>query len=111
MTIDGSRPVDILPLASGITSNTTSATTRGHIGSKTFWAEVVGTGAVAVTVNIYGARTIAAANGVLLATLTLSGTTQAQDATPTSIAAYPYYYVTTTGISGTGATVRVEAFY
>lgn len=100
-----------LTLISGVTTNTTSATIAGITGGKTFWAEVVGTGAVTATVSIYGARTSTAANGVLLATITLSGTTQAQDASAVSTAAYPYYYVVTTNVTGTGATVRAEAFY
>lgn len=100
-----------LTLASGVTTNTTSATVAGMTGNKTFWAEVVGTGSLTATVTVYGCRTSTAANGVLLATLTLSGTTQAQDAAATSTASYPYYYVTTASVTGTGATVRVEVFY
>lgn len=106
----GGAAVSALSLMSGVTTNTTSATLAGVSGPKTFWAEVVGTGAVSVLVTIYGARTSAAANGVLLATLSLSGTTQAQDAAATSTAPYPYYYAVTSGISGTSATVRVEIF-
>lgn len=106
-----SSPVGVTTLASGVTTNTTSATTAGVGGYKTFWAEVVGTGAVTATVTIYGARTSTASNGVLLATLTLSGTTQAQDAAATSTAPYPYYYVTTENVTGTAATVLVEVFY
>jgi aspartate/tyrosine/aromatic aminotransferase len=79
--------------------------------SKTFWGEVSGTGAVTATITIYGARTSTAANGVLLATLTLSGTTKATDAVGASTATYPYYYVTTANVTGTGATVNVEVFY
>ena len=94
----------------GVTTNTTSATIQSLAGAKTFWAEVVGTGAVTATVAFYGARTSAAANGVLLATITLSGTTRAQDAAGASLAPYPYYYVVTTGVTGTGATVQAEIF-
>lgn len=98
-------------LASGVTTNTTSATVAGMTGNKTFWAEVVGTGSVTATVTVYGARTSTASNGVLLATITLTDTTQDQDAAATSTASYPYYYVTTANVTGTGATVRVEVFY
>lgn len=94
----------------GVTSNTTSSTVASAVGPKTFWAEVVGTGAVTATVAFYGARTSSAANGVLLATITLSGTTQAQDAAGASFAPYPYYYIVTTGVTGTGATVQAEIF-
>ena len=52
------RPTDAVTLAAGITTNTTTQTVRGRTGYKTFWAEVVGTGAVTATVTIYGCRTI-----------------------------------------------------
>ena len=107
----GGGAVQSAVLASGVTTNTTSATSAGMTGNKTFWAEVVGTGAVTATVAVYGARTSTASNGVLLATLTLSGTTQAQDAAGVSSASYPYYYIVTTNVTGTGATVRAEVFY
>ena len=41
-----SRPTDIVTLAADITTNTTTQAVRGRAGYKTFWAEVVGTGAV-----------------------------------------------------------------
>ena len=44
-----SRPTDAVTLAAGITTNTTTQTVRGRTGYKTFWAEVVGTGAVTAT--------------------------------------------------------------
>ena len=106
-----SRPTDAVTLAAGITTNTTTQTVRGRAGYKTFWAEVVGTGAVTADIAIYGCRTIENANGVLVATSNLTGTTRDQDAATTSTAVYPYYYVTTTNVTGTGATVRVEVFY
>jgi hypothetical protein len=103
--------VTSLTLASGVTSNTTSASVSGVTGPKTFWGEVSGTGAVTATIAIYGDVDDDEAGGVLLATITLSGTTKATDATPTSTASFPYYYVTTTNVTGTGATVNVYAFY
>ncbi|MBF0262294.1 MAG: hypothetical protein HQL97_10735 [Magnetococcales bacterium] len=108
--LDIARPTDSVVLVAGVTTNTTSPTVRGRVGYKTFWAEVVGTGAVTATVAIYGCRTIQNANGVLVATITLSDTTRDQDAATTSTAVYPYYYVTTTNVTGTDATVRVEVF-
>ena len=67
--------------------------------------------AVTATIKIYGARTATATNGVLVATITLSGTTTAVDAATPSLAVYPYYYVVFENITGTGATVRAEVFY
>ncbi len=109
--LDIARPTDSVVLVAGVTTNTTSPTVRGRVGYKTFWAEVVGTGAVTATVTIYGCRTPAAENGVLLATITLTATTRDQDAAATSTAPYPYMYAITTNVTGTGATVNVEVFY
>jgi hypothetical protein len=109
--LTGDASVNSLTLASGVTANSTSTAVAGVPGVKTFWGEVAGTGAVTATAAVYGARTSTAVNGVLLATITLSGTTQAQDVATTSTANYPYYYVVTTNVTGTGATVHVEVFY
>jgi hypothetical protein len=104
--------VQVLTLATGITTNTTSPAMAGVSGNKTFWAEVIcSSGACTQTVAIYGARTNSAANGLLLCTITLSGTPRDQDACAVSTAAYPYYYVVTTNTTGTGATGSVYAFF
>ena len=94
-----------------MTTNTSSDPVVGARGNKTFWAEISGSGAVSVTVTIYGNRTDSNSGGVLLATISLSGTDSAKDAAAVSTAAYPYYYATTASISGTGATVNVYAFF
>ena len=103
--------IEHVNLANGVTTNSTSDTTKGLPETKTFWGEVVGTGAVTATIKIYGARTATAANGVLVATITLSGTTTAVDAATPSFAVYPYYYVVVENLTGTGATARAEAFF
>lgn len=103
--------IEHVNLINGVTTNATSATILGLPEAKTFWGEVVGTGAVTATIKIYGARTATAANGVLVATITLSGTTTATDAATPSFAVYPYYYVVTENVTGTDATVRAEVFY
>ncbi len=104
--------VQFKTLMNGVTTNTTSAAVQiPATGNKTFWADVAGTGAVTATVTIFGCRTATAANGVLLATITLSGTTSTQDAAGSATAPYPYYYATTASVTGTGAAVRVEAYY
>lgn len=103
--------VNSTTLASGVTTNTTSAAVASPSGFKTVWAQVVGTGAVSVIVDVYGDIDADEASGVLLATITLSGTTQAQDAAASITANYPYFYVTTRSISGTGATVSVSLLY
>ena len=103
--------IEHVNLINGVTANATSDTKLGLPEAKTFWGEVVGTGAVTATIKIYGARTATAANGVLVATITLSGTTTAVDAATPSFAVYPYYYVVVENLTGTGATARAEAFF
>ena len=103
--------IEHVNLINGVTTNTTSDTLLGLPSAKTFWGEVTGTGAVSATVKIYGCRTATAANGVLVATLSPSGTTTGVDVATTSLAVYPYYYVVTENVTGTGATVNVEVFY
>ncbi len=104
--------VQFKTLMSGVTTNTTSSAIQiPSTGNKTFWAEVVGTGAVTATVTVFGCRTATAENGVLLATITLSDTTRDQDAASVSTAPYPYFYAVTANVTGTGATVLVEVYY
>ena len=96
--------VSVLPIASGVTTNTTSSAVAGVTGTKTIWGEVVcSSGACAQTQAIYGARENGAANGLLLCTLALSGTARAQDVCTGVTADYPYLYVITTNTSGTAA--------
>ena len=108
-------PVQTLTIASGVTSNSVGATVAGVVGVKSFYGEVVGTGAVTATISLYCARvasaTPTAATAVLLGTITLSGTTQHQDMTPVSTAACKNIFPVFTSITGTGATVLVEAWY
>lgn len=108
-------PVQTLTIASGVTTNTTSTVgVLGVTGNKTFWMEVRGTGAVTATITIYGARVANATTAELIALnepTILSSTTVAVNAAAVSTAAYPYYYVKTESVTGTGATVLVEAYY
>lgn len=100
----GGGAVQTLTIASGVTTNTTTAAVAGVSGTKTFWGEVVcSSGACTQTQAIYGARENGAANGLLLCTLTLSGTARAQDVCTGVTADYPYLYVITTNTSGTAA--------
>lgn len=104
-------------IADTLTTNTTSTARPAEIAAgdnpapKSFYGQVVGTGAVTQTQAIYGDIDSDAANGILLCTLTLSGTTRAQDACPVITATYAYYYVVTTNTTGTGATGAVYAMY
>lgn len=100
-------------VAAGVTTNTTTAAVLvpSGVGFKSFYGQVAGTGAVTQTQAIYGDIDNDAANGVLLCTLTLSGTTRAQDACPPFTANFAYYYVVTSNTTGTGATGAVYAMY
>lgn len=99
-------------LAAGVTTNTTSTAVVAITGPKTFWGQVVcSSGACTQTQAIYGDIDNDAANGVLLCTLTLSGTPRAQDVCATSTAPYRYFYVVTTSTTGTGARGDVYALY
>lgn len=103
--------IEHINLIHGVTTNTTSDTVTGLPEAKTFWGEVVGTGAITAPIKVYGARTATAANGVLVATITLTGNDVVVDAATPSFAVYPYYYVVTSNVTGTGVTVRAEVFY
>jgi hypothetical protein len=103
--------VSIQTLASGVTTNTTTAAVMAGAGPISFYGEVVGTGTVTQTQAIYGDVNGDAANGILLCTLTLSGTTRAQDACPVVTAEFAYFYVVTTNTTGTGATGAVYGMY
>ena len=110
----GDGAISTILLASGITTNTTTAAVAGVAGNKTFWMEIVGTGAVSVDIAIYGARVSnpTANELVLLCTKTgMASTDKKVDACATSTAPYPYYVVQTTNISGTSASVSVYVFH
>lgn len=95
----------------GVTTNTTSATTAIPSGGKTPIARVDGTGAVTATVTYFGAMTSTAANGISLCVVTLSGTTRhvkGCDGAAQFSTDYPFYYASTTNVTGTGATVIAE---
>lgn len=100
-------------VAAGITTNTTTTpvTIPNAVGYRSFYGQVVGTGAVTQTQAIYGDIDSDAASGVLLCTITLSGTTRAQDACPPFTANFAFFYVVTTNTTGTGATGAIYAMY
>lgn len=110
--------VAVQPLAVNVTTNTTSTALPAEVADthnprvKTFWGQVVcSSGACTQTQAIYGDVDADGANGVLLCTLTLSGTPRAQDVCAGSTAPYRYYYVVTTGTTGTAARGDVYAMY
>ena len=111
----GGGTVQTLTIASGVTTNTTTAAVAGVSGDKTYWARVAGTGAVTATVEFLGCHstTVSAAECVSLGTIALSGTTSKYNVPTPAVgtANYPYMAVTTTNVTGTGATVSAGVFY
>jgi hypothetical protein len=99
-------------IAEDLTTNTTSTARPVPETAKSLYGQVVCTaGACTQTQEIYGDVDSDAANGILLCTLTLSGTTRAQDACPVVTATFLFYYVVTTATTGTAATGTVFAMY
>ena len=100
-------------MATAVTTNTTSTAVALPVGSKSIYGSVTGTGAVTQTQAIYGGITsgVTSSNGILLCTLTLSGTTTAVDACPVITANFLFYIVVTTNTSGTGASGVVTAMH
>ena len=104
--------VTIIPVSTGITTDTTSAVVDVPNGRKTFFGQVECTsGSCIQTQAIYGTNYTTAVKGVLLCTLTLTATTADYDACPVITAAFPRYYVITTLTSGTAATGAVYVAY
>lgn len=100
-------------LATAVTTNTTSTAVALPVGSKSIYGTVTGTGAITQTQAIYGGVTsgVTTTTGILLCTLTLSGTTTVVDACPVITANFLFYIVVTTATTGTGATGVVTAMY
>ena len=99
-------------VAESLTTNTTSTAQPVPETAKSFYGQVVcSSGTCTQTQAIWGDLDSDAANGVLVCTLTLSGTTRAQDACPVVTATFLYYYVVTTNTAGTAATGTVYAMY
>lgn len=100
-------------MASAVTTDTTSAAVALPTGSKTIYGSVTGTGSITQTQKIYGGITsgVTSTTGILLCTLTLSGTTAVYDACPVMTANFLFYIVVTSSTSGTSASGTVTAMY
>ena len=100
-------------MATAVTTNTTSTAVALPTGSKSIYGSVAGTGAVTQTQKIYSGITsgVTATTGILMCTLTLSGTTTAVDQCPVITAAGLFWIVVTSATTGTGATGVVTAMY
>lgn len=100
-------------MASAVTTDTTSTAVALPTGSKTIYGAVTGTGSITQTQKIYGGITsgVTSTTGILLCTLTLSGTTAVYDACPVMTANFLYYIVVTSSTTGTSASGTVTAMY
>lgn len=100
-------------MASAVTTDTTSAAVALPVGSKSIYGAVTGTGAITQTQKIYGGINsgVTSTTGILLCTLTLSGTTAVYDACPVMTANFLYYIVVTSSTTGTSASGTVTAMY
>lgn len=99
------RAKKIIKLLDSVTTTQTGAFIKIPAGSRTIQAVVTGTGAVTATVEFYGSNNEITANGILLATSTLSNTTT--DSTGAVITAeYDVMWAKLISISGTGAVVN-----
>lgn len=104
------RAKTVATLLNAVTTNQTSAAAAVPASRRAIQASISGTGAVSGTVTVFGNNTNAASGGVLLATLSLSGTSS--DVTGADIPAeWPFMYCTLASISGTGAAVTVSVGY
>lgn len=97
------QTISILTVASGVTTNTTTDTVSGVLGTKTFQWVLTGTGAVTQNVVLKGSFDSDGSNPTDLCTLTVSGTAPVVDACPPFTAPFPYLFVTTTVTTGTNA--------
>lgn len=94
----------VFTVLNAVTTNQQSDTFPLVPKERTIEAFIDGTGAVSATLKVYGANTKRATNGVLLATITLSGTNS--DAAGSILSSnWGYVYVVLSAISGTGAAV------
>jgi hypothetical protein len=100
----------VTTLLAAVTTNQTSAAFPIKRGRRTLQSSIAGTGAVSGTVTWYGNNTDAASGGVLLATMSLSGTNS--DVAGADIPSeWPYVYCTLASISGTDAAVTATVGY
>lgn len=97
------QTISILTVASGVTTDTTTDTVSGVLGTKTFQWVLTGTGAVTQTVVLKGSFDSDGSSPTDLCTITISGTAPVADVCAPFTAPFPYLFVTTTNTTGTGA--------
>ena len=102
-------------IATGITTNTTSALVALPVGSKTVVGKITGcSSGCKQTQALYGDQDDDSgtdSDGVLLCTISLSADGGDTDVCPVITANFPYYYVVTTGTAGTSTSGAIYANY
>lgn len=101
-------------LGVAVTTDTTSASITLPTGPKSVYAVLTGTGAITQTIKIYsGVATgfTPSTEGILLCTLTLSGTTTVADQCPVITAPGLFYKQVTSSTSGTSASSTTVVQY
>lgn len=101
------KPTVILSAATTVQTGSVHAQDLNHGSpSRVVHSTVSGSGVVSATILIYGSTNFSATNGVLLATLSPSGTTSASDGVAIT-APWPFVWADLTAISGTSASCTV----
>jgi hypothetical protein len=96
----------VITMLDAATANKTTDAFPIPVGTHTLEAFIAGTGTVSATVNVYGCNTKRTTGGVLLATMTLSGTNT--DGTGSVLNSnWGFMYVVLSAIAGTSAAVTV----
>lgn len=112
--VSAQNRVTVMPVTTGVTTDTTSAVVDVPNGRKSFSGYVTCTaGACTQTQAIYGTNlpTATVAQSYLLCTITLSGTSTDYDVCPVITAAFARVFVVTTSTTGTNATGAVYVAY
>lgn len=97
------QTISILTVASGVTTDTTTDTVSGVLGTKTFQWVLTGTGAVTQTVVLKGSFDADGSYPTTLCTIEITGTAPQSAVCDPFTAPFPYLFVTTSSTTGTGA--------
>ena len=97
------QTISILTVASAVTTDTTTDTVAGVLGTKTFQWVLTGTGAVTQTVVLKGSFDSDGSYPTTLCTIEITGTAPQSAVCDPFTAPFPYLFVTTSSTTGTGA--------
>ena len=102
------RPVNlVIPLLAAVTGPLVGEAFNAAAFGKVIEATVTGSGAVNAVIEIYGNTRNNNTDGILIATITLSGTAPQRDGFAFD-APWPFVYARLVSVSGTSAAVTVD---